>query len=378
MIITLGVFGASLWILLFFLPWRPWSTREQIDSDLSLESISLEKLTVLIPARNEADTIARTLKSIEEQGSDVRVVLVNDQSTDETAQTARDHFPANRLKIIDGQERPAGWAGKLWALEQGRKHIETDYVLLMDADIELKPGILKTLFSKLVDNDLGFVSTMAALQMGGFWERLLMPAYIHFFKLLFPFRLNNSASRHFASAAGGFILTKRQILDQIGGFSVLKDALIDDCSLAALIKSYGYRGWTGLSHSVTSHRAYNKLSEIWNLVARFAFTYLRYSVVLLGLTTLLMIACFWAIPIALFLDTSLMARLILWSGLAAMLITYLPTLIYYRLNPLWALSLPIIGTLYLAMTWTSALRYWRGQRTEWKGRIYDRQLSESE
>jgi hopene-associated glycosyltransferase HpnB len=281
------------------------------------------------------------------------------------------------LQIISGSSLPNGWAGKLWALEQGRKLVETDLILLMDADIQLKPGILKTLVRHLKQNQLSFVSLMAELRMQSFWEKLLIPAYIYFFKLLYPFRIGNSPRfRHFAVAAGGCILMKREALEKIGGFGALKEALIDDCTLAKTIKRAGFDTWVGTTHSVTSHRAYDSLQEIWNLVARFAFTYLRYNTALLILCTTLMLSAYWAAPFALlFLEMSDGMKYFLATGYALLFVCYWPSARFYRLNPIWVLLHPLAGSLYMAMTWSSAIRYWRGQRSEWKGRTYDQNLS---
>ncbi|PIR23390.1 MAG: glycosyl transferase [Deltaproteobacteria bacterium CG11_big_fil_rev_8_21_14_0_20_45_16] len=376
MLSVLAFLGASIWLIILILPWRPWSTREQLEADPKDAGEDLQDITVLIPARNEETEIGETLHALQTQGEGLKVVVVNDQSADRTAEKARKAYDPQLISIVDGKPLESGWAGKLWALEQGRLTIQSEFILLHDADIKLAPGILKSLKAKMQKENLGFISLMAALRMENFWEKLLIPAYIYFFKLLFPFHLSNSANRHFASAAGGCILVRRKILEEIGGFAALRDAFIDDCTLAALVKSYGHRSWTGMTHSVTSHRAYEKLTEIWNLVARFAFTYLRYSSVLLILCSLILVAAFWALPAALIFKTNAdTASKLYWTcGLASMVGVYLPTLRFYKLSPFWTLLKPIAGTLYLLMTWSSALRYWRGQRTEWKGRVYNQRL----
>lgn len=369
----LALLGALIWTVVFILPWRPWSTKERLDSNDKDRDLDLSDLTILIPARNEESEISSTLRSIKDQSEDVNVILVNDQSTDRTKEVA-ESIKMKNLRIIDGVPLQDGWAGKLWALEQGRKEVKTPFVLLMDADIQLKPGILKTLLAKLKAENLGYVSLMAALKMETFWEKLLIPAYIYFFKLLYPFAISNSKSRLIGVAAGGCNLVRTEILEQIGGFASLKEAFIDDCSLATLIKSYGHRSFTGLTHSVTSHRSYSELKEIWNLIARFAYTYLKYSPALLLLCSLLMISAFIALPLGAFFFNEPLYQTFCVLGLLCMFVCYLPTIRFYRLNPLWCISLPLSGFLYLSMTWSSALRYHRGQRTSWKGRVYRHDL----
>ncbi len=364
--------GAGAWLGLLLTPWMPWSTRENLDSNSnsdSWKSVDLSDVTVLMPARNEEETIETTLNALKAQGGNLKVVLVNDQSTDKTSQRAK-AASHPYLEIVEGTALPSGWAGKLWALEQGRRHVKTPYVLLLDADIQAQPGIVAALKLKAEEGSYSFVSLMAHLQMQTFWEKLLIPAFIYFFKLLYPFSLSNSPRSSVAAAAGGCILLKREALEKIGGFAALHGALIDDCTLAKKIKGAGFTLWTGLTHSVTSHREYSTLSSLWMMVARSAFTQLRYSNLLLIGVTVVMLTVFWAPLLGVSSSDSQLVRVLSVAGWSAMVLSYLPTLRYYRLSGLWALSLPLIGTMYLAMTWTSAIRFWRGKKSEWKGRTY--------
>ena len=363
--------GAAIWLVILLLPWRPWSIRETLDATLGEPAPDLSDLTVLIPARNEASVIGEVLAALDAQGSNLRIVLIDDQSDDGTATVARDGSPEG-LEIVDGEPLPEGWSGKLWALEQGRKHANTTLLLLLDADIRLEPGTITALLRRRDESGAAFVSLMARLRMVSGWELLLMPAFVYFFKLLYPFALSNAASGSIAAGAGGCILVEAQALEDIGGFGALQGALIDDCALARAIKHEGQRTWIGLTHSAVSLRPYRVLGEIWDMVARNAFTQLRYSPILLFLVTaVFVLAC--AMPLlALVAFPGVGAKLLGGLALAAMIASYIPTLRYYGLSPLLALSMPAIGTLYLAMTWSSAFRYWRGRRSQWKGRVYHR------
>jgi len=216
------------------------------------------------------------------------------------------------------------------------------------------------------------VSLMAAPNMSSIRERALMPAFIYFFKLLYPFALSNKPGTGIAAAAGGCMLLRTHILNEIGGFSVIKDAIIDDCALAKRIKSAGHRIWIGLTHGAISLR-HGSVTDMGNMVARTAFTQLYYSrLLLIGCTALLTIA--YLVPIAgLFLPGwTFVASLV---ALFAMCISYFPVIEFYERSPLWALLLPLIAVWYLAMTWLSAFRYWKGERSRWKGRTYIRRDS---
>jgi hopene-associated glycosyltransferase HpnB len=240
---------------------------------------------------------------------------------------------------------------------------------LLDADIELLPGIIRELRNEMEERNVHLVSLMAALRTETFWEKLSMPAFVYFFKLLYPFRLSNSPTSGVAAAAGGCILIKNRVLEDIGGFASIRGELIDDCALAKRVKNRGYRTWIGLSHSVKSLRAYNNLRIIWNMVARTAFTQLGYSNTMLILCTLILLAAFGFPAIGLVVG-ALSVKLLSACSLATMVLTYLPTLRFYGLSPWWALLMPLTGILYLAMTWTSACRYWAGVTATWKGRTY--------
>ena len=363
-----SIFGAICWMSLVLLPWRPWSTREKVETPASFQSgTDLSDITVLIPARNEGPYIGHTLDGVKAQGANIRIVVIDDQSSDDTAEQAR----RSGAQVLHGTAPPREWSGKLWALEQGLREVETSYTLLLDADIELAEGIVIELKRKAHDDNLAFVSLMAEPPMENLIERLLMPAFIFFFKLLYPFGLANKPESRVAAAAGGCILVETQALRTSGAFANLHNALIDDCTLAAHIKAAGLRTYIGLSHAARSHRGYHALKPIWDMVARTAFTQLRYSLSLLIVCTAIMTSMFWAAPLAFLLlstQEAYMASAVAWL---AMFFTYIPTLIYYHRSPLWSLALPVIGTLYLAMTWTSALRYWRGERARWKDRHYE-------
>lgn len=354
---------AVMWLGLLLVPWRPWSTREHLEAVPSLDT-RLDDITVLIPARNEADVIGTTLRGLQAQGAGLQVIVIDDQSTDSTASVA-DAFP--NVRVIPGAPLPDGWAGKLWALEQGRQYVRTPLTLLLDADIELRPGMLATLLHHKQSEQRQFVSIMADLRRTSFWDRLLLPAFVYYFKLLYPFAVSNSRSTWVAAGAGGCILMDTAMLERIGAFDSLRDALIDDCTLARQVKRAGGRTWIGLSRDVVSLRPYGSFDSIHRMVARSAFTQLGYSTLLLLVVTVLFLLAYGA-PLALLAAPRVWP--LAWLALVAMLVGYLPMLRYYRMPLWWALLLPLGAGLYLGMTWSSAIRYWRGVRSQWKGRVY--------
>ena len=369
--ITLAALSTLLWIVFALLPWRPWSNQEIVDAVNGNDGDEvLKEITAVIPARNEAEVIQQTLGSVTEQGPGLRIMLIDDSSDDATIEKAHQVRSAN-LRIVQSQPLPTGWGGKLWALEQGRQLVGTPYTLLLDADIELDRGVVKALREKMRTEAAPFISLMAAPSMSVGWEKLLMPAFVYFFKVLYPFRLVNSHRTKMAAAAGGCILMETRLLKQIGGFGSIRSAVIDDCALAMGVKSHGFKIWLGLTHSVRSVRRYQHLQEIWDMVARSAFAQLHYSGWMLVLCTLAMVLVY-EVPVVLVASQNIPIRFLSLISLGIMFLTYVPILRFYRRSWAWTLCLPLIAVFFLAMTWTSALRYWRGERTRWKGRVYPR------
>ena len=365
--------GAALlslvaWLALLIAPGQPWRNRHLLAA-LGEGAHELRDVTVLIPARDEAAVLPRTLAALRRQGVDLRVVVVDDQSRDATAALAHRALPGG-LELVPGEPLPAGWSGKVWAQHQAEPLLRRELVLLLDADIELAPGMLAALREKLLREDLALVSILARLRTESLWEKLLVPPFVSFFKLVSPFEFSNRAGSRVAAAAGGCVLLRTDALHAIGGFAAIRDAIIDDCTLARRIKQGGGRTWIGQSLDVISRREYAAPGAIWDMVARTAFTQLGYSVFRLVGCTLAMLLLFVAPVLAIFAGGPAWP-----AGLAAlvlMMLSFAPSVLLLELSLAWVATLPLAALAYLAMTWTSAVRYWRGERTRWRGRHYAR------
>ena len=376
---TVLLVGSALallaWLGVLVAPHQPHRVRERLEADAAAPD-DLTAVTVLIPARDEAASIGRAIAALGVQGRELDVVVVDDESSDDTrVAAARAAGPDLALRIVEGRPLPEGWAGKLWALEQGLAMVDRPYVLLLDADIELKPRLLPALLAKMRERDATLVSLLAELNCETFWERLLCPAFVFFFKLLYPFAWSNDAAKATAAAAGGCMLVRADALRLIGGFAAIRGALIDDCTLAAALKRHRSPIWLGMTHSVRSLRVYASLGDFWNMVARSAFTQLRYSTVWLLAATVLMTVTLLVPPLGLAAGLATAEpRVALMAGAAwlALAAAYWPVASFYRLPLAWTATLPVAAALFLAMTLSSALRYWRGTRARWKARDYRR------
>jgi hopene-associated glycosyltransferase HpnB len=377
---TCSALALLAWLGVLVAPHRPHRLRERLEADPTAPA-DLGAVTVLIPARDEADVIGRTVASLVTQGKDLAVVVVDDQSTDGTAAAATaaavGAHEALTLHVVQGDPLPPGWAGKLWALEQGLALVDRPFVLLLDADIELAHRLVPTLLRAARQRDASLVSIMAELHCAAFWEKLLTPAFVFFFKLLYPFAWSNDPKRKTAAAAGGCMLVRTDVLRGIGGFAAIRGALIDDCTLAAALKRAKPPIWLGASRSVRSLRTYAALGDFWAMVSRSAFTQLRYSVAWLLVTTALMLVVLLApvvSVVAALLGGGTAPALVGAAAWLVMSAAYSPVVRFYRLRLPWGLTLPFAAALFLAMTWSSAVSYWRGAHGSWKSRSYSRSL----
>jgi hopene-associated glycosyltransferase HpnB len=335
-------------------------------------------VTAVIPARNEATLIGQTLRSLWDQKypGRLRIIVVDDHSEDDTAaaalRTGREWGWERDLRVLAAEPLPAGWTGKVWAMQQGiTRSLSTEdsasYVLFSDADIVHGADTLRELVCRAEAGPCDLVSLMVRLQCRSAAEKLMIPAFVFFFKMLYPFRRINNPADPLAGAAGGTMLLRPQALDRIGGLTCIRHEWIDDCSLAREVKRGGHRIWLGLSGISRSTRGYGSLQEILNMIARTAYTQLGYSTVRLLGCVAGMALTFLAPPLLLLFASGWARGL---GGLAGLLMTllFLPMVRFYGRSPLWALVLPITALLYLWATVLSAWRHHRGRGGGWKGR----------
>jgi hopene-associated glycosyltransferase HpnB len=331
-------------------------------------------VAVVVPARDEVDLLPATLPTLvgQDYPGPVRVILVDDNSTDGTGALVTARWPA--VHIVAPGEPPAGWAGKLWALRAGVAEAgDVDFLLLTDADIAHRPDSLTALVRAAQAYRLDLVSQMARLRVLTRWERLVVPAFVYFFALLYPFRWSNRPDSRTAAAAGGCSLVRRTALEWAGGLAAIGGAVIDDVALARVLKRSGGRTFLGLADRVDSVRPYPDLGSLWRMVARSAYAQLRHSLVLLAGTVVGLALVFLVSPVSTVVGAvtgDLPALLLGAAGWLLMAALFVPMLRYYRQPWAAALALPFTATLYLSMTVDSAVRHYRGRGAAWKGRTY--------
>lgn len=334
-------------------------------------------IVAIVPARNEAETIARAVRSLLDQSVPLNVIVVDDSSIDSTAEIARAAAAAihssHRFTAIQAKPLISGWTGKLWALSQGLSHALTenpDYVLFTDADIVHERDSVRHLLAISEKKSCDLTSLMVKLTCDSLAERALIPAFVFFFLKLYPPAWIANAKAKTAGAAGGCMLIKPAALARIGGLAAIRHQVIDDCSLATAIKRSGGTIWMGLTNETRSIRPYGSGAEIGRMIARSAFSQLRHSFWLL-LATVLALLLIYVIPVVALCAGNRTAALAGVTAWLAMTICYWPTVRFYRLAWAWAVCLPLIALFYLGATVYSALLYWNGRGGGWKGRTQD-------
>lgn len=359
---------------------RGWFWKEPLEvTRRTSGSQTKRRVAAVIPARNEAAYIGRAVRSLLEQKFDgtLHVFVVDDNSSDATAQAARAAAEqlgaSHRFTVLAGAPLPAGWSGKVWAMHQGVVAAETvapDFLLLTDADVVHASESVADLVTRADEDRLDLVSVMVRLHCRSAAERLLIPAFVYFFFLLYPPRWVRNVRQRSAGAAGGCVLIRPEALQRAGGLAAIRSEVIDDCALAAAVKRSGGQLWLGLASRTESVRPYESLAEIGRMISRTAFNQLRHS-------TLALVGVVIGMAITFFLPWALLGSATAVTTVAAgcacllMLLTYAPMLRFYRVNPLWALTLPVAALFYAGATVHSAIAYWSGRGGQWKGRVQD-------
>lgn len=375
---AISAFVLAAWVYLAAGRLSPFRAPPRLGAGAKLES--WPAVVAVIPARDEAATIGKVVvaHATSDYPGEFTIIVVDDHSSDATADLAKE-AGGGRARVVAAPPLPAGWTGKLSAVNHGlavARDIAPDakYVLLTDADILPAPATLRRLVAQAENSGAALTSLMARLDARGFWGGLLIPAFVYFFYKLYPFHVANDPTKKLAAAAGGCMLVRRDALDAIGGVASIRGKLIDDCALAAAIKSTGRPIWLGVAKDeAISLRDNRALSSIWSMVARSAFAQLGHSWIFLTGAVFGMMFIYLAAPaVALAYPAHLnaAAATISAAGWALMAFTYRPIARIYDQAGWKAFFLPVAAFFYTLMTLTSAINHARGKGGAWKGRTY--------
>jgi hopene-associated glycosyltransferase HpnB len=369
-----GVVAALIWIYLLQGRGRFWQIGK-ITARPMAGTGTAARVAVIIPARNEASFIGQTItRLLAQAGETIHVFLIDDASSDGTAEIARrSAAKPDSLSILQAPPLPSGWTGKLWAVAQGviaAHEFSPDFLLLSDADIVHSPATIPTLLAIAENGGYDLVSFMVKLQCRSLAEKLLIPAFVFFFFKLYPPVWISDSRRSSAGAAGGCLLVRPEALVCAGGIEAIRGEIIDDCALALAVKRSGGKVWLGMTGDSVSIRSYGSFGEIGRMVSRNAFNQLRHSTLLL-LAAIAGLIVTYVLPPALLFSRHAAPMVLGGAAYAIMTAAYLPMIRFYGLNPLWALTLPLAAVFYMGATIHSALRFWSGRGGQWKGRVQD-------
>jgi hopene-associated glycosyltransferase HpnB len=373
--LALSAVALAIWIYLVFARGLFWLGRER-DGTPAMRPADPPSVAIVVPARNEADSIAESVTTLTAQDyAALHLVLVDDDSDDGTAEVARQAAAAigatERLTIVTNTSLPKGWTGKLWAVKQGiaaaEERYAPKYLLLTDADIVHDADTVSWLVGHAEAHDLVLTSLTARWRCENLAERVHIPAFIFFFQMLYPFAWVNDPNNDMAGAAGGCMLVRSAALRAAGGIEAIHGALIDDCALAVELKKQGPI-WLGLTDRVRSIRPYPDWGDIRRMVARSAYAQLRYSPLMLA-GTVIGLALTYLVPPFMALFATGWAQILAIVTWALMALAFQPTLRFYRLSPLWGVALPAISFLFMLYTLDSAYQYAAGKGGAWKGRV---------
>jgi hopene-associated glycosyltransferase HpnB len=374
-----GILNVLIWLYLMLARGGFWRVSRHLPLQFRKQQASC-RIAAVVPARNEAQVISRSIASLLNQRGDnlIHIFVVDDGSTDHTAeiarQTAAEINQSSSLTVIQGQPLPSGWTGKLWAVQQGierAQEFKPDFFLLTDADILHSADNLATLVSIAESGPYDLASFMVKLHCDTVAEKFLIPAFVFFFFKLYPPAWISSPHRKTAGAAGGSILIRPAALEQAGGIAAIRSEIIDDCALARAVKRAGGRVWLGLTETTRSLRAYNTFGQIETMIARTAFNQLKHSALMLFAALAGLIAIYLLPLVVLLASRNLVSIALALNGWLLMTAAYLPIVSFYRLNPLWAFTLPFAAIFYMSATVHSAVKFWRGRGGQWKGRSQD-------
>jgi len=373
-----GLLCVVIWIYLLTARGGFWNVAT-LTADVLPPRIIEGTIAVVIPARDEVEVIGSTVESLLRQtcARSLHVFVVDDHSTDATAEAARQSAAncghSEALTVITGSQLPAGWTGKLWAVEQGIQQatrLRPKFLLLTDADVHHSPDNVATLIAVAEAGSYDLTSFMVKLHCQSLSERFLIPPFVFFFFLLYSPAWIRDSRRKVAGAAGGCMLLRPHALEHAGGIAAIRNQIIDDCALASRIKQSGGKVWLGVTPDTSSTRAYGTFREIERMIARTAFNQLRHSVwALLG--ALVGLTVTYLLPLWLLLSGNAMAAILGATSWMLMTAAFLPMVRFYGLSPAWALTLPLSACFYMLATLHSAIKFWSGRGGEWKSRVQD-------
>lgn len=343
-----------------------------------LQTSDAPLVSVLVPARNEADRVlAESISSMLAQDyGRFEVIAVNDRSTDATGAILSSLADAdNRLRVIEGAEPPRGWLGKPFAMRQALDLARGEWILATDADMIFDQTALRTAVANAIEREADAVTFVPHFETGSFWERVMIPPWAWVFLMFSVFYRINDPKSPGAAGIGGFFLVRRAILERIGNYEVLRDEVLEDVRLAEMIKRAGGNLLVAHAPGLVRTRMYRNFSEMWECCTKNWFAGMKFSMPL-AMWAVLSMYLISVVPVLIAIASGAVGlwQLFIPAGLSWLLQAFVIFLMNVRsgVSPAYALTAPLgLGVLY-AMLFDSSIRISLGQGVRWKGRrIYE-------
>ena len=229
------------------------------------DSSPRQGLSIIIPARNEARNIAKTLDSLQKQTYEpLEIWVIDDHSEDETALIVQKISQKDqRVQLLKAPPLPSGWLGKPHALWHGAKYAKHRLLLFTDADVEFHPQALSTAVSELNRRKADLLTLLPQSILGGFWECVIQPIVLSM--ILYGLNVSkiNDPSDPQSFGIGAFLLIRQETYLRVGGYSSIRNQMIDDYAIAHLVKKNRGTIWLADGREFISIRMYQSFSEIW-------------------------------------------------------------------------------------------------------------------
>lgn len=221
-------------------------------------------VALLIPLRNEEENIPELLESLRAHNSNIHIYLLNDQSTDRTWELLS-RGASDGMTLIDGAQLPPGWMGKPWALEQLLRASKEELIVTTDGDVRLLPGAISALAHELESSGLDYISPYPQQRAESFAERLIQPLMVWTWLSTVPLRLAERLPFSSMAVANGQLMAmRRSALDAIGGFSSVRDKVLEDVELARTFRRKGFHGSAAQGSHLATTRMYRSWAQIQN------------------------------------------------------------------------------------------------------------------
>lgn len=339
------------------------------------ESTPIKPLSILIPARNEADNIGRLLESLISQQDYIKEILVlDDQSTDGTSSVVRKYqYKLSNLKLYQGKELPSGWTGKNYACQQLGEYAEGEWLLFLDADVTLEKNGL-ALLQPCLDDNYRMISAFPRQRVHTFLERMLVPFMIFLVICHLPIRqVMKAQDPKFAAAHGAFICIHKESYQKAGGHAAIKSAIVDDMELMRLMKRSQFPVALLRGEKFASMRMYETNRSVWLGFRKNIFTGTG-SNIYLTLFICLLYALMYVLPIVCLVSGLLLGdkQIVLTAAIAYLIGVMIKIFIDFQAKTNWYTSFlyPLACSCFILLALDAIRIHMQREGYEWKGRRY--------